>query len=169
MLNRVRWLHKPKDSLSWSVLLLIGILKCWQLQYVTGKVQYLVFGNMYMIKLTFYVHTFGWTKKNLLERGLNLRPPDWRAGALPTELSSPTLAVSLHVFCQYLCSVVPVRSHETIYMYCPLARDHAPSSDATWEQAVEDVTFYNKKCYFVCVFCLYSVWFVQLYAWAITR
>ena len=47
---------------------------------------------------------FGWTKKNLLERDLNLRPPDWRAGALPTELStcSPTLAVSL--FCQYLCS-----------------------------------------------------------------
>ena len=25
---------------------------------------------------------FGWTKKNLLERDLNLRPPDWRAGAL---------------------------------------------------------------------------------------
>ena len=56
-----------------------------------------------------------------LERDSNLRPPDWRAGALPTELSSPTLAVSL--FCQYLCSGVPVRSHETIY--CPLARDHA--------------------------------------------
>ena len=64
---------------------------------------------------------FGWTKKNWLERDLNLRPPDWRAGALPTELSSPTLAVSL--FCQYLCSGAPVRSHETIY--CPLARDHA--------------------------------------------
>ena len=47
---------------------------------------------------------FGWTKKNLLERDSNLRPPDWRAGALPTELSSPTLAVSI---------------------YCPLARDHA--------------------------------------------
>ena len=29
---------------------------------------------------------FGWTKKNLPERDLNLRPPDWRAGALPTEL-----------------------------------------------------------------------------------
>ena len=29
---------------------------------------------------------FGWTKKNLLERDLNLQPPDWRAGALPTEL-----------------------------------------------------------------------------------
>ena len=32
----------------------------------------------------------------------NMRPPDWRAGALPTELTSPILAVSL--FCQYLCS-----------------------------------------------------------------
>ena len=50
-------------------------------------------------------------KENWLERDLNLRPPDWRAGALPTELSSPTLAVSL--FCQYLCSGAPVRSHET--------------------------------------------------------
>ena len=42
---------------------------------------------------------FGWTKKNWLERDLNLRPPDWRAGVLPTELTSPILAVSL--FCQY--------------------------------------------------------------------
>ena len=25
--------------------------------------------------------------KNLLEQDLNLRPPDWRAGALPTELT----------------------------------------------------------------------------------
>ena len=32
----------------------------------------------------------------------SLRPPDWRAGALPTELASHILAVSL--FCQYLCS-----------------------------------------------------------------
>ena len=44
---------------------------------------------------------FGWTKKNWLERHLNLQPPDWRASALPTELTSPILAVSL--FCQYLC------------------------------------------------------------------
>ena len=36
-------------------------------------------------------------------KDLNLRPPDWRAGALPTELTSPILAVSL--FCQYLCSI----------------------------------------------------------------
>ena len=33
---------------------------------------------------------FRWTKKNWLERDLNLRPPDWRAGALPTELTSDT-------------------------------------------------------------------------------
>ena len=32
---------------------------------------------------------FRWTKTNWLERDLNLRPPDWRAGALPTELTSP--------------------------------------------------------------------------------
>ena len=49
---------------------------------------------------------------------MNLRSPDWRAGSVPTELTSSILAVS-----QYLCSGAPVRSHETIY--CPLARDHA--------------------------------------------
>ena len=51
-------------------------------------------------------------------------------------LSSPTLAVSL--FCQYLCSGAPVKSHETIY--CPLARDHAQVTiqPEIREQAVED-------------------------------
>ena len=34
------------------------------------------------------LYKFGWTKKNLLEQDSNLRPPDWRAGALPTELYS---------------------------------------------------------------------------------
>ena len=34
VLNRVRWLQKPKDSLSRSVSLLIGILKCWLYDYV---------------------------------------------------------------------------------------------------------------------------------------
>ena len=43
-----------------------------------------------VIILFIYLFKFGWTKKNLLERDLNLRPPDWRAGALPTELSSPS-------------------------------------------------------------------------------
>ena len=32
---------------------------------------------------TFLKINFGWTKKNLVERDLNLRPPDWRARALP--------------------------------------------------------------------------------------
>ena len=45
---------------------------------------------------------FGWTKKNLLERDLNLWPLDWCASTLPTELTSPILEVSL--FCQHLCS-----------------------------------------------------------------
>ena len=65
-----------------------------------------------------FLDKFGWTRKDLLERNFNLRLPDWRAGALPTELSSPTLAVYL-----YPCSGAPAISHETIY--CPLARDHA--------------------------------------------
>ena len=44
----------------------------------------------------------GWTKKNWLERDLNLRPPDWRAGALPTELhvTSPTFILAVSLFCQ---------------------------------------------------------------------
>ena len=43
----------------------------------------------------------GWTMKKCLERDLNLRP-----------LTSPILVVSL--FCQYLCSGVPVRSHTAL-------------------------------------------------------
>ena len=50
----------------------------------------------YKGKLGTFLDKFGWTKTNLLERDLNLRPPDWSAGALPTELSSPILAVSLY-------------------------------------------------------------------------
>ena len=53
----------------------------------------------------------GWTK-NWLEWDSNQRPPNERAGALPTELSSPMLAVSL--FCQYLRSGMTVRSHTTV-------------------------------------------------------
>ena len=37
-------------------------------------------------------------RKKLLERDLNLRPLDWRAGALPTELSSPTMSHSSQFF-----------------------------------------------------------------------
>ena len=66
-----------------------------------------VIGWMIFMAVIHVTHlNFGWTMKNLLERDLNLRPPDWRAGALPTELhvhvTSPILAVSL--FCQYICS-----------------------------------------------------------------
>ena len=43
-----------------------------------------------------------WTKKNWLERDSNWQPPEYRTGALPTELSSPMLVVSLIV--NYLCS-----------------------------------------------------------------
>ena len=42
--------------------------------------------------------------KNLLERDLNLWPPDWRAGALPTVLTNPTCVLAVSLFCQYLCS-----------------------------------------------------------------
>ena len=77
-------------------------------------------------KLTAWVHfliNFGWTKKNLLEQDLNLRPPDWRAGALPTELTCPILYWRSPYFVNIFVRGAPVRSHETIY--CPLARDHA--------------------------------------------
>ena len=46
--------------------------------------------------LTGYIFWYYW--KIWQERDLNLRPPDWRAGALPAELTSPILAVSLFVF-----------------------------------------------------------------------
>ena len=47
-------------------------------------------------------------KKNLLERDFHLWPPDWRAGALPTELTKPfigglpILSISLFGGCQKL-------------------------------------------------------------------
>ena len=108
----------------------------------------------YQTMVSDYYLNFGWTKKNVLEQDLNLRPPDWRAGALPTELTSPILAVSL--FCQYLCSGAPVRSHETIYMYCPLfSQGSRPSYDTTWEEAVRGCTikgynFFSTIIYTVC-------------------
>ena len=103
--------------------------------------------------LTKFKHKFGWTKNNLLEQDLNLRPPDWRAGALPTELSSPTLAVSL--FCQYLCSGAPVRSHETIY--CPLARF------ITWYLYNKVVSLYGASLY-----CLFPGCIVT-WAWSLAK
>ncbi len=47
-----------------------------------------------------------------------------------TEPSSPMLAVSL--FCQYLCSGVPVRSHSTCN--CSIARDHTQVYNTAWEE-----------------------------------
>ena len=67
---------------------------------------------------------FLWTKKKLLKRDLNLRLSDWHAGALPTELTSPILAVSL--FCQYLCSGGTSQkswNHETMTLDSPLRSD----------------------------------------------
>ena len=71
-----------------SLLLFIPIIKC---PYCVS------FSKLYLcvifveIKQDLLKH-FGWTKTNLLERDLNLRPPDWRAGAPPTELTSPTFS-----------------------------------------------------------------------------
>ena len=73
-----------------------------------------------------------WTKKHWLERDLNLRPLDWRAGALPTELTSPTLAVSL--FCQYLCS--GGASQKSLNHILPFIQGSRPSYDTTWEEAL---------------------------------
>ena len=77
---------------------------------------------------------FGWTKKNLLERDLNLRPPDWRAGVLPTELTSAILAVCL--FCQYFCS--GGTSQKSWNHILPFSQGSRPSYDTTWEEAVGD-------------------------------
>ena len=50
--------------------------------------------------------------KDKFTRDLNMRSPDWRAGALQTELTCSILVVFL--FCQYLCLGAPVISHSTI-------------------------------------------------------
>ena len=77
------------------------------------------------------VINLGWTKKNLLERDFNLRPPDWHAGALPTELSSPILAVSL--LCQYLCSGSAIQ--KSFNHILPFSQGSCPSYNTTWEEA----------------------------------
>ena len=81
-------------------------MRNWTIQY-NSWTNWLQYHNCYVnyqfwLKIDFHVinHTgnwlgtfldkFGWTKKNWLERDLNLRPPDWSAGALPTELYSVT-------------------------------------------------------------------------------
>ena len=93
-----------------------------------------------------FLDKFGWTKKNLLDRDLNLRPPDWRAGDLPTELTSPILAVSL--FCQYLCS--GGASQKSWNHILPFSQGSRPSYDTTWEEAVRRCTIkeYNVFLFF---------------------
>ena len=70
VLNHVRWLQKRKDSLSRSVSLLIGILKCWQLcTYVFNRLKrsppalYL----SHIISCVCKAHVIGPTR-NLIER-----------------------------------------------------------------------------------------------------
>ena len=94
----------------------------------------------------FFKINFGWTKKNLLERDLNLRPRDWRAGALPTELTSHILAVSL--FCQYLCSERGggQGSQKSFNHILPFSQGSRPSNDTTWEDAGKGCTI--KGCTF---------------------
>ncbi len=70
---------------------------------------------------------FGWTKKYLLERDLNLRDPDLPAGALPTELCSPIVDGRLPTLFG-----VPVRSHSIFN--CRTARDHTQVYDTTWTE-----------------------------------
>ena len=84
--------------------------------------------------------------------GLEPATPNWRAGALPTELYSPTLAVSL--FFQYLCSGASVRSYGTIY--CPLARDHAQVTMQPGKRPYEGIR----------LFCFFKSWILP---WAFCR
>ena len=54
-----------------------------------------------------------------LQRDLNLRPADWCAGTLPTELSS-TIVVAVSPCFQYFCAGLSVRIHKTVN--CSVAR-----------------------------------------------
>ena len=100
--------------------------------------------------------SYSYSEFFLLERDLNLRPPDWRAGALPTEVSSPALAVSL--FCQYRCSGTPIRSHETIL---PFSQGSRPSYDTTWEEAVPGCTIKGHD--FSILFSLFIQIYLKMY------
>ena len=85
---------------------------------------------------------FGWTKKKLLERDLNLRPPDWHAGAPPTELTSPILAV--YLFCQYLCSGGGGGTSQKSFNHIlPFSQGSRPSYDITWEVTGSNPTLVN--------------------------
>ena len=84
-----------------------------------------IFENMVQISSCFFRKYHVLLDKNLPEGDLNLRPPDWRAGALPTELTSPILAVSL--FCQYLCS--GGASQKSCNHILPFSQGSRPSYD----------------------------------------
>ena len=91
-------------------------------------------------KYFFNINKFLWTKKSWLEWDLNLRPPDWRAGALPTELISPVLVVTL--FCQYRCS--GGANQKSFKHILSVSQGSCPSYDTTLEEAVRDTTFFYK-------------------------
>ena len=69
-------------------------------------------------------------QKNLLQRGLNLRPPDWHAGALPTELTCPILSISL-----FGGAIQKSFTH-----ILPFSQGSRQSYDTTWEEAVRRCT-----------------------------
>ena len=97
---------------------------------------------------------FGWTKKNLLEPDVNLRPPDWRAGALPTELTSPIfLALGYwraSYFCQYL--FVNTRSGRGALFWSPYFEPNKVGEN------VKLLCFFSLLCYVLLKQKNYSSW-----------
>ncbi len=57
------------------------------------------------------------------------------------QLSYLALMLAVSLFCEYLCLVVPGRSHSTVN--CRIARDHTQVYDTTWE-----VLFYWNYCHY---------------------
>ena len=99
-------------------------------------------------KFALFTNKFGWTKKNLLERDLNLQPPDWRAGAPPTELSSPTLA-------QTDRNIETPSQPQQFFLELP----HGATASFT-SSPIHFVVYFYK----ICTFCLwYEVCIVTLY------
>ena len=90
-----------------------NFIHCWKPIMDQKTVVFNVFISIFTVSNL----SFGWTKENWLERDLNLRPPDWRAGALPTEQISPILAFSL--FCQVPLYSIFLCSSKT-YLKCTL-------------------------------------------------
>ena len=89
-----------------------------------------------------------WMDKEKFTR-VGFEPVDWCAGALPTELTSPILAVSL--FCQYLCSEgTSQKSFNHILLFSQgsrLCSFHTRLTSA-------------HLCVYVCIYvCLYSIYF----------